>query len=120
MGAALRDVLVSGHQRLIVAVDLPDPDDRHVVAAAIRCRADLIVTANLRDFPRRSLQQWGIEPVGPDDFVRSLVEADPEAVEEAVRRIAMAWTRSRGGVPEVLAGLERNGLVKTVAALRAR
>jgi len=54
MNAHVRDALVDGHQSLIPALALPDPDDRHVLAAAIQCGADLIVTFNLDDFPERA------------------------------------------------------------------
>lgn len=52
MNAHVRDCLVTGFEYLIPVVELPDPDDRHVVAAAIHAGADLIVTFNLQDFPR--------------------------------------------------------------------
>jgi predicted nucleic acid-binding protein len=55
MNAHVRDALVDGHQSLIPALALPDPDDRHVLAAAIQCGADLIITFNLDDFPERAL-----------------------------------------------------------------
>lgn len=54
------DALVTGYEDLIGSLHLPDPDDRHVLAAAIRCRADVIVTANLRDFPAEALGRYGI------------------------------------------------------------
>lgn len=60
MGAAICDVLVVGHEPLIDVVDLPDPDDRHVLAAAIKARAQVIVTQNLRDFPRRGAFTRGV------------------------------------------------------------
>lgn len=63
------DARVEGYQPLIESLDLPDPDDRHVLAAAIRSRADAIVTFNLKDFPTDVLQGWGIEAIHPDDFV---------------------------------------------------
>jgi len=52
MNKAIPDVVVSGYANLIAAIDLPDPDDRHVVAAAIRAGAQAIVTSNLKDFPK--------------------------------------------------------------------
>jgi len=62
MGNAVRDVLVEGYEELIPSLrGLPDPDDRHVLAAAIRCHAQVIVTQNLKDFPEEYLKQYGIE-----------------------------------------------------------
>ena len=51
MNAHVRDALVTGFKQLIEILALPDPDDRHVLAAAVKGRADLIVTTNLKDFP---------------------------------------------------------------------
>ncbi|MGA6162807.1 PIN domain-containing protein [Amycolatopsis magusensis] len=52
MVTAVRDCLVTGYEPLIGAVELPDPDDRHVLAAAIKARAEILVTSNLRDSRR--------------------------------------------------------------------
>lgn len=62
MNAHARDALVTDFEQLIGVLVLPDPDDRHVLAAAIKGRADLIVTVNLKDFPAGILDRWGIEP----------------------------------------------------------
>ncbi|MFE5700789.1 PIN domain-containing protein [Rhodococcus koreensis] len=55
MNRAVPDCLVTGYEALIPALTLPDEDDRHVLAAAIRAGAQVIVTANLRDFPDSDL-----------------------------------------------------------------
>jgi hypothetical protein len=62
------DCLVEQFEPLIAGLDLPDPGDRHVLAAAIRGRADVIVTRNLRDFPPDRLAPYGIEAQHPDTF----------------------------------------------------
>jgi predicted nucleic acid-binding protein len=59
MGAAVRDWKISGYEPLIDAVKLPDPDDRHVFAAAIRARAQVIVTSNLQPLPYRRATSVG-------------------------------------------------------------
>lgn len=118
MTGAIRDVLVVGYEPLIDVVTLPDPDDRHVVAAAIRARAQLIVTANIRDFPAASLAAWDVEAVTPDDFVRAQIDLDRDLVYAAVTRIADSWRRPPGTVLDILTRLEADGLVESVAALR--
>ena len=61
MNEAVRDCLVTGYEDLIDSLTLPDPDDRHVLAAAIRAGASVIVTYNLKDFPAATLAQFDIE-----------------------------------------------------------
>jgi len=91
MNSALRDVVVSGYEHRINDVILPDPSDRHVVAAAIHADAQLIITKNLRDFPAAALQPWGIEAKHPDTFLTELHLDHPRALAEIVREIARAW-----------------------------
>src|SRR5260221_12337375 len=69
MNAHVRDCLVTGHESLIPSLTLPDPDDRHVLAAAIRCGADVIVTANLKHFPAEAPTPFGIQAQHPDEFL---------------------------------------------------
>src|SRR5438309_7090933 len=86
MNAHVFDSLVVDYDDLIPALTLPDADDRHVLAAAIRGRADVIVTYNLADFPAETLSHHGIEAQHPDDFVRHLLDLTPGAVCAAVKR----------------------------------
>ena len=74
MNDAVRDCLVTGYEDLIASLFLPDPDDRHVLAAAIRAGARVIVTFNLKDFPPETLAQFDIEPQHPDDFLVGLLD----------------------------------------------
>lgn len=69
MDKATRDALVTGYEGLIPLLELPDPDDRHILAAAIVGRCDVIVTANLKDFPVTVLEGFGIEAQHPDEFL---------------------------------------------------
>jgi hypothetical protein len=69
MDAHTRDSIVTDYEDLIPALSLPDSDDRHVLAAAIRSGADVIVTFNLADFPPGILDKWGIEAQHPDEFI---------------------------------------------------
>jgi hypothetical protein len=79
MNEAVRDCLITGYEELIDSLALPDPDDRHVLAAAIRAGAGIIVTYNLADFPADTLARFDIEAQHPDDFLVSLLDAAPGA-----------------------------------------
>ena len=80
MNKAVPDCLVTSYESLIDGLSLPDPDDRHVLAAAIRCQAGVIVTYNLKHFPEEALAPYGIEAQHPDEFVSHLFDLDPGAV----------------------------------------
>jgi predicted nucleic acid-binding protein len=118
MNAHVRDCLVTGYEDLIDGLALPDPDDRHVLAAAIRAGADVIVTFNLKDFPPDAVGKYGIEAQHPDDFVVHLLVTDPAAVCAAVKRHRLSLKRPPKSVAEYLAALERQGLARTVEELR--
>jgi predicted nucleic acid-binding protein len=119
MNGAIRDVLVTGYEQLIEAVDLPDQDDRHVLAAAIKAHAQLIITENLKDFPESALTRWNIEAQRPDEFLLDLIDLDQQTVYAQVQRIADSWKHPPGSVEDVLSALEHAGMVETVAALRS-
>ncbi len=86
MNLHVRDCLVEGYESLIETLDLPDKDDRHVLAAAISAKADVILTFNLKDFPPKTLANYGIEAKHPDKFIVSLLDADAEKVCLAAER----------------------------------
>jgi predicted nucleic acid-binding protein len=119
INGAVRDCLVTGYQPLIEALDLPDPDDRHVLAAAIKVNAQLIVTRNLKDFPPKTLAQWDIRPKSPDNFVRDVMDFDSQAVWACVQQIVDSRTRRPVTVDDVLGELQRDGLVASASALRS-
>jgi hypothetical protein len=106
------------YQSLIGALNLPDPDDRHVLAAAIVAGADVIVTRNLRDFPAEALGRYDIEAQHPDEFVRHLLDLAPVVVVDAVREQQSDLTNPPVSMTELLALFERIGLAETVVELR--
>ena len=112
------DALVTGYEELIEGLRLPDPDDRHVLAAAIRGQADVIVTANLRDFPADVLGRFRIEPVHPDEFILYLFDLSPSVVAGAARDHRESLKRPPKTIEQYLGTLEAQGLTKTVSALR--
>jgi len=112
------DALVTGYEDLIEGLQLPDPDDRHVLAAAIRGRADIIVTANLRDFPANILGQFGIEPQHPDDFILYLLDVAPDLVARAARDHRESLKNPLKTIQQYLDALEAQQLTRTVSVLR--
>jgi len=117
MDSAIRDCLVEGYEELIPVLTLPDPDDRHILAAAIHCRADVIVTSNLQDFPASELGKHRIRAQHPDDFILGLMEHDLELVVKTAREQRADLTRPPKTVDEFLESLERDGLVQVSAEL---
>ncbi|MDO5628576.1 MAG: PIN domain-containing protein [Mobilicoccus sp.] len=91
MGQAIRDVHVDGYEHLVDRLELPDPHDRHVLAAAVHAGAAVIVTRNLRDFPEGALRPWGIEAQHPDEFLAGLHQGHPGELGKIAVAIAQAW-----------------------------
>src|SRR5262249_27262409 len=118
MNSHVRDCLVTNYEDLIPSVALPDPDDRHVLAAAIRGTADMIVTFNLADFPADALARFGIEAQHPDDFIVHLLDLAPGPVCAAVKRQRESLRNPPKSADDLLATFESQGLPQTVARLR--
>ena len=119
MDAHAEDCLITGHEPLIDVVTLPDPNDRHVMAAAIKGRADVIVTFNLKDYPADVLETYDLEAQHPDVFLRHLIDLSPSAVIAAARTVRARLRNPPCTVDKYLRTLERQGLVSTVSELRA-
>ena len=119
MDQAVDDCLVEGYEPLIEGLSLPDPGDRHVLAAAIVCNADVIVTDNLKDFPLEALEEYGIEAQSPDEFVRNLLDLSPASVVSACNDARINLKKPPFTEEEYLVRLEELGLKETVRALRA-
>ncbi|MEO7216786.1 MAG: PIN domain-containing protein [Gemmatimonadaceae bacterium] len=118
MREAVPDCMVTGFEHLEDSLDLPDPDDRHVLAAAIRANAQTVVTFNLRDFPDHVLARYDIESKHPDEFVLDSLDLAPGAVVQCVTDQAGALRTPPMTTPEVLDTLRRLGLVRSVARFR--
>jgi predicted nucleic acid-binding protein len=118
MNSHVRDCLITGYESLVSGISLPDPEDRHVLAAAIRAGADLIVTYNLRDFPTDCLAPFGIEAQHPDEFLGFQLDLAVHVVCGAVKRHRASLRNPPKEVDDYLATLEAQGLAQTVATLR--
>ena len=110
MDAAVLDALVTGYEPLINAMDLPDPDDRHVLAAAVVCKASCIVTFNISDFPEESLAPYGLHAVHPDDFLRDVESVDPAAFADAVWEDLDHYRAPPLDLPEYVVALRKAGV----------
>ena len=110
--------MVTGFEGLIDGLVLPDPDDRHVLAGAIRAGAQVIVTFNLDDFPSERLEQYNVEAKHPDDFVVDTIDISPGAVAKVLAEQAAALRNPARSVEELLDTLRDQRLVRAVAKLR--
>ncbi|MBD9608050.1 MULTISPECIES: PIN domain-containing protein [Pseudomonas] len=117
MDQAIPDACVYGYERLIEGLTLPDVDDRHVLAAAIRCNASVIVTFNQKGFPDETLGPFGIEAQHPDEFVDNLFDLDPAAVVAAAQRQRKQLKTPPMDVSTYLELLLRLGLTRSSKAL---
>ncbi len=111
--------LVSGYEDLVPSLELPDPGDRHVLAAAIRCGARVIVTNNLRDFPHDALRTFHIEAQTPDDFVSYLLGLAPQAVAQTVTEQANSLKAPPMTVVQIIERLAQSGLRRSAWELSA-
>ena len=118
MKAAIPDWEITGFEDLIEDLELPDPDDRHVLAAAIRGSAQIIVTSNLKDFPSAALAAHGVEAQHPDDFILERIEEAPALVAQVLMEQAAALKNPPCTIEDVLTALQDAGLVRSVARLR--
>jgi predicted nucleic acid-binding protein len=102
MSAAIRDVSVEGYEQWIEQIILPDLDDRHVLAAAVQAKATVIVTKNLRDFPKEELSKWGVVAQHPDIFLLDLYADNPEPVLAVIADMAAVWRLSNANPRDVV------------------
>ena len=119
MMRAFIEASVDGYESLLsVAGNLPDDNDRHVVAAALKASASVIVTDNIRHFPAEALAPLGLEARTADTFIADTIDLDPGRAVPAVRRMRERLKRPEKTADVLLLDMERFGLVQTVDALR--
>jgi len=117
MNSHIRDCLVEDYKSLIETLNLPDKDDRHILAAAIHAKANVILTFNLKDFPPKILAKYGIEAKHPDEFLVSLLETDAEKVSLAAERQRLSLKNPPKSREEFLQILRRQNLNETCEIL---
>jgi hypothetical protein len=113
------DAQIEHFEEIETLLHLPDPNDNHVLAAAVKSRAEVIVTNNLKDFPAEHLSRYNIEVTDPDTFILNIIDLDPELAVEALVDQASRMKNPPQTIEDVLATLETNGLRKTVERFRS-
>ncbi len=116
---AFPDALVNNYESLIEGLDLPDLKDRHVLAAAIKTNANVIVTNNIQDFPMETLEPYGMSVKSADDFLTDIIDLNHETALEAFRKLVMYRRNPDLDEYQVLDALRKNGLMETANYLHA-
>ena len=112
------EVPESAWSSLVDALELPDPSDRHVLAAALVAHADCVVTFNTRDFPAERIENYVIEAIDPDTFLINQMDLDQVAALTAFKKMRARW-KNPELTPEAFASaFERAGLPGMALRLR--
>jgi predicted nucleic acid-binding protein len=117
MSRSFPDALVAGYESLTDRMT-NHPKDRHVLAAAVRANAEVIVTFNLKDFPESALESYDVEVIHPDEFLLDQLDLYPGVTVDVLRRQAAAYRRIPNTVPGILVLLERTGVPRFAAEVR--
>lgn len=115
---AVEDCLVENYEALIKSLLLPDKDDRHVLAAAIKGEAQIIVTYNLKDFPDRILRKFDIQAQHPDDFFLNQIDLNLPAFLTTVKLIRKSLKKPSKTPREYIDSLRKHSLTRTAEFLR--
>ncbi len=118
----IRDVFeecfVTGFEPLIDGLKLPDKDDRHVLAAAIKCSAQIIVTENKKDFPEDVLEEHNIEALSADDMLANTFDLFQMGGAKALRIVRQRYDNPPFTASEFLLDLTKCGMPKLAAMAR--
>src|SRR5690606_14510991 len=116
---AFPDALVDNYEPLVNTLELPDEKDRHVLAAAIKTNANIIVTNNMKDFPKEYLASFGLTAKTADDFITDTIDLNPNLALEAFRALVLNRTNPDLDEFEILNRLRKNGLIDSANYLHA-
>lgn len=116
---AFPDALVENYEPLVDSLTLPDEKDRHVLAAAIKTNANVIVTNNIKDFPNEYLSSFGLTAKTADDFLTDTIDLNNELALEAFRALVLNRTNPNLDEFEILDRFRKNGITDTANFLHA-
>src|SRR5690606_31498267 len=105
--------LVTGYEQRMQDLELPDVEDRHVLAAAIEAEAGMILTWNLKDFPETMLSSHGLQAATPDDLLAKLTDERREEMTAVLREARLSLKQPPLTADEYLATLRKQGLTRT-------
>jgi hypothetical protein len=111
---------ISGYEDLVPTVSLPDPDERHVVAAAIAAGASIILTSNLKDFPAAALKKYGLRRQTPDAFLTGLYDHVPDLVVGSLANARRNLNKSRVSASDFIEILNHQKLTQLATRIRQR
>lgn len=117
---AFPDALVTNYEGLIDTLDLPDVNDKHVLAAAIKTNANVIVTNNLKDFPKDYLASFGLSAKSADDFLTDIIDLNIDTAVKAFKEMVLHRTNPDMDAYQVLDILRNNGLNDTAEFLHSQ
>ena len=117
MNDALPGAMVTGYQRHIQTVTLPDPDDRHVVAAGIAGGASIVLTWNLRDFPAREMKKHGLRRQTPDAFLVDLCDQAPDLTLASLANARRNLSKTRVSASDFVNIVKNQGLIRLWARI---
>jgi hypothetical protein len=115
---SVQDCLVEGYEYIIPTIELPDLNDRHVVAAAVVGHADAIVTFNLKDFPAELIDKFGVDVQHPDDFLMNQLQLRQFDALEVMRKVRGRYRNPQLSAKEFIELVSRNGLPQTAQYLQ--
>ena len=118
--SAFPDAQVNNYEELIEKLELPDPDDRHVLAAAIKTNANIIVTNNIKDFPDEYLTKFGLRAISADDFLTDIVDLNPDVAIKAFKKLVLNRRNPDLDEFQVLDIFRKRGLKQTADYLHSQ
>lgn len=116
---AFPDAMVQNYEGLIAHLTLPDGKDRHVLAAAIKTNANIVVTNNIKDFPKEYLQSFSLRTKTTDDFLTDIIDLNPKQAIAAFKELVLNKKNPPLDEFQVLDRLRNIGLVESANYLHA-